>query len=155
MKNKKRDMIQFLVWMRNGTAFCTTWFLILLLIQSYAYNRQTIATNSLTKRLLLIVGGVFLFSIFFTKLFIKQWSFTKRLNGFMISFILYECAGFYWMGIFRGTGTWTEWLIFIGIVCGLYGLCMMIYERYRAKQGEIYTQALQRYQEQRSKEDGK
>ena len=35
MRNRKKDIIQFFVWMRNGIAFCTTWFLVLTLAYNY------------------------------------------------------------------------------------------------------------------------
>lgn len=153
MKNRKRDIIQFLVCMRNGSAFCITWLLILLLIYSYIYNRQTISINILTKMLLLILGGVFIFSILFTQSFIKKWSFTKRLTAFMVSISVYECAWFYWIGIFTGKGTLIQWIIFIGIMCVLFFCCIAIYQRYSKKQGEFYTQALRKYQQKRNIEN--
>ena len=149
MKNKKTDIIRFFVWMRNGTAFCTTWFLILVLAYSCIFDIQEISTNLLIKMIILILGGVFIFSILFAKSFIKKWSFTKRLTVFMVLFSVYECFGFYWVGLFAGKGTWVQWVVFIGIVCGLYFFCIAIYRRYSKKQGEIYTQALQKYQEKR------
>lgn len=155
MKNRKRDIIQFLVCMRNGSAFCITWLLILLLIYSYIYNQQTISINILTKMLLLILGGVFIFSILFTQSFIKKWSFTKRLTAFMVSITVYECAGFYWIGIFTGKGTLIQWIIFIGIMCVLFFCCIAIYQRYSKKQGEFYTQALRKYQKKRNIENEK
>lgn len=153
MKNRKRDIIRFLVWMRNGTSFCTAWFLILILLYSYIFNYQTISVDSLTKILFLIVGGVFIFCLFFARLFIRKWSFTRRLTGFMISISLYECAGFYWVGIFKESGTFVQWLIFIGVVCGLYFCCVAIYQQYSKKQGELYTQALKKYQRRRNGAD--
>ncbi len=150
MKNRKKDIMQFLIWARNGIAFCTTWFLILILAYCHISNKQEIPTSILTKMLLLIIGGVFIFSIFFTRCFIRNWSFIKRLTSFMITVSVYECVGFYWIGIFNGTGTIIQWIAFIGIVCGLYFCCIAIYQRHSQKQGEIYTQALQKYQQERS-----
>lgn len=149
MKNRKRDMMQFLIWVRNGIAFCTTWFLMLILAYYHIANQQVIPTAVLTKIFLLIIGGVLIFSIFFTRCFIRNWSFTKRLTSFMLSISTYECAGFYWLGIFDGTGTLIQWVTFVGIVLGLYFCCIAIYQRYSQKQGEIYTQALQKYQQER------
>ncbi len=153
MRDKKKDVIQFLTWMRNGTAFAVTWMLILVLLYCQMFRYQTIPANDLTKMLLLMVGGVFIFCLFFARLFFKKWSFIKRLTCFMILIALYECAGFYWVGIFTEKGTIAQWLIFFGIVFGLYGCCIAIYQRYSKKQGAIYTQALQKYQQQRSATD--
>ncbi len=153
MKNRKKDIIHFGVQMRNGLAFCTTWFLILVLIICYTFNQQTISVNSLAKMLILIFGGVFIFNLLFTRILIKKWSFTRRLTIFMLSISVYECAGFYWLGFFRGKGTFVQWILFVGIVCGLYFCCVVIYRNYSKKQGEIYTQALKKYQQERNIEE--
>ena len=52
MYKYKEDFIKFLVWMRNGTAFCTIWFLILMLVYNSIYNIPTISTNILIKLIL-------------------------------------------------------------------------------------------------------
>lgn len=149
--NMKKNIIQFLVFMRNGITFCTTWFLLIGLIFCHIFNRQTISVSKLTKLLFLVVGGVFLFNICFTKLLIKRWGFVKRLSCFMALFSLYECMGFYQMGLFRNTGTFTQWSIFIGIIFVLYVICIVIYQQYSKRQGERYTQALESYQQERRK----
>lgn len=145
----QRNILQFLIWMRNGIAFCTTWFLIIWLIFCYIFNYQFISVKSLTKLLLLIVGGVFIFNIFFTQIIIKKWKFLNRLTCFMVLISLYECIGFYWMGFFTALGNFIQWSIFAGIVCVLYFICIAIYHPYSRKQGEIYTQALEKYKRQR------
>lgn len=155
MKNRKKDLIQFGVQMRNGIAFCTTWFLTLVLIFCCFSKRQTISVNSLFKMLVLTVGGVFIFNLLFTQILIKKWRFTTRLTVFMLSISAYECVGFYWLEFFKGKGTFAQWLLFIGIVCGLYFCCIAIYRQYSKKQGEIYTQALKKYQQQRGVSNGK
>ena len=68
----------------------------------------------------------------------------------MSVFTLYEGVGFYQFGFFMGKDAAAQWLRFIGIVFVLYLICIAIYNRYSKKQGEIYTQALQEYQQQRS-----
>lgn len=155
MQNRKKDMIQFLVWLRNGTAFCTTWFLILVLAYNHFFSIQTIPTNSLIKLVFWIIGGVFIFNLCFTRLLISKWLFTKRLTCFMSAISLYECLGFYWLGFFTGTGTIFQWLLFIVIIFILYLVSIAIYQRYSKKQGEIYTRALQEYQQKRNMENGK
>lgn len=150
MQKRKKDIIQFWVWMRNGIAFCTSWLLILMLAYNYIFNIQIISTNSLIKLVFWIIGGVFIFNLFFTPLIIKRWSFTRRLTYFMCVFSLYEGVGFYQFGFFIGKDAAAQWLRFIGIVFVLYLICIAIYNRYSKKQGEIYTQALQEYQQQRS-----
>lgn len=151
----KENIMQFLVWIRNGTAFCTTWFLIIRLVCCRIFDRQTLSADGLTRMLLLIVGGVFIFSIFFSRLFIKKLSFTKRLTCFIVSIGIYECAGFYLVGIFKGTGSLIQWGVFFGIICVLYFICIAIYNGYSKKRGEIYTRALENYQRQRREEHEK
>lgn len=155
MKKNNKNIIQFLVWMRNGTAFCTSWFLILWLIYSYYLNIESIPTDSLVEMIVFVMGGVFLFSSVFTHLFIKKWSFIKRLTCFMILISLYECAGFYYIGFFSGNGTPALWFGFLGIILLCYFSCISIYQVYSKKQGELYTQALLKYQQERGAENGK
>lgn len=155
MMNRKKDVIHFLEWMRNGVAFCTTWFLILVLVYCYLSDVQTLLTTSLIKMLVWIIGGVFIFNLFFTHLIIRKWSFVSRLSGFMIAVSFYESVGFYWLGFFQGTGSAIQWSAFVGIVLVLCLICIAIYHRYSRRQGEIYSQALQRYQQKRSMENGK
>lgn len=154
MKKNKKNLQQFLIYMRNGTAFCTTWFLILILGCSHIFQIHTISINLLTKIVFLIIGGVLIFSSLFTQIFINRWCFTKRLNCFMLFISLYECIGFYWIGLFEGTGSFIQWSSFIGIICVLYFLCIIIYQRYSRRQGEMYTQVLKQYQQHRRNENG-
>lgn len=151
----KKNIIQFLVWMRNGIAFCTTWFLIIWLVCCHIFECQVISVSSLSKMLLLVIGGVLIFNVFFTHVFIKKWDFTKRLTCFIVLIGLYECVGFYWIGFFRGIGSLIQWGIFVAVVCALYFVCIAIYHGYSKKQGEIYTQALENYQRQRRNGDEK
>lgn len=152
MQINKKDIYQFLTWMRNGTAFSVTWFLVLLLIYNSIFKVQSVSTCGLWKLLLLCMGGVFLFNVCFTKLFIKKWTFMPRLSCFMGVFMVYECWGFYLLGIFQSFGTVKNWIIFFAIVCILYLCCVVIYLRYSKKQGELYTLSLQKYQEKRRAE---
>ncbi len=150
MRNFKTEFIQFAIWMRNGIAFCTTWFLILILACSYILNFQIISVNVLMKMILFITGGVLIFNICFTRIIIKKLHFTARLTCFMCAVSLYECLGFYWLGFFKGRGTTAQWLIFIGIILILYFICICLYQKYSKKQGEIYTKVLRKYQIERS-----
>lgn len=150
MRSLKSEVIRFAVWMRNGIAFCTAWFVILILVYSYIFNVQSISTKSLGKIVLLIIGGVFVFNLSFTRLIIRKWNFTARLTCFICAISLYECLGFYWLGFFDGKGTIVQWLIFIGIICSLYFICIALYRQYSKKQGEIYTKVLKEYQMERS-----
>ncbi len=152
MGNCKKDVIQFFVWMRNGSAFGISWFLVLWLMHNHVFGIEDIATDELIKMILFVVGGAFLFSVAFTRLFIKKWTFLGRLTCFMVLISVYECIAFYCTGFWRGNGTRVEWFAFIGIVLGLYFICIGIYQIYSKKQGELYTLALQEYQKKRSME---
>jgi len=154
MYKSKEEFHKFLVWLRNGTAFCTTWLLILLAGYNKINRIAAISTDQLIEIILLSFGGVFLFNSFFTRLFIKRWNFMKRLTGFMIVISLYEGICIYWLGYFRSPGTMIGWGIFVGIVLVLYFGCIMIYQHYSRRQGEIYTRSLQAYQNKRSMENG-
>ena len=150
MQNNKKNFLHFMVWMRNGIAYTISWFLILLLIYNKLCNHQAISTDSLIKMVVWTVGAVFIFNLLFTRFMIKKWNFMTRLTIFMVSICLYEVAGFYLLGIFIRKDASFEWLTFIGIVLVLYLICIAIYQKYSKKQGEIYTQALQQYQQKRS-----
>lgn len=155
MQNYKKDFFHFMVWMRNGIAYTVSWFLILLLIYNKLRNHQAISTDALTKMVVWTVGAVFIFNLLFTRFIIKKWNFMTRLTVFMISICLYEGAGFYWLRIFIHKDAVFEWLVLIGIILVLYLICILIYQKYSKKQGEIYTQALQQYQQKRSMQNGK
>lgn len=149
MKITKNDLIQFLTWTRNGISFCSCWFLILWLIFNYAFGIKSIATDNLIHMMFFIIGGVLIFSSVFTRIFIKRMRFLTRLTCFMILFSIYECFAFYSTGMFQGNGSLAEWLSFGGIILILYFICVFIYHFYSNKQGDIYTQALQSYQNKR------
>ncbi|MBQ9990549.1 MAG: hypothetical protein IJP31_06365 [Lachnospiraceae bacterium] len=141
----KKELIKFLIWMRNGVAFCTSWLLILWLIHNSIFNIENIATDSLMKMVLFAVGGVFIFSCVFTGVWIKKWRFLKRLNCFMVLFGIYEVTVFYCLGI--GQEERRGGLAVYGIILISYLLCIIIYQLYEKKQGELYTQALRNYQQ--------
>lgn len=155
MRNHKKDFLHFMVYMRNGISYSVSWFLILLLIYNKLCNHQAISTDGLIKLVALTIGAVFIFNLLFTRFIIKKWNFMTRLTIFMVSICLYEGAGFYWLRIFIHKDATFEWLVFIGIVFVLYLICILIYQKHSKKQGEIYTQALQQYQQKRSMKNEK
>ncbi len=155
MYKNKEEYRRFLIWLRNGTAFCTTWLFILFAGYNKLKHIEAISTDQLIELILLSFGGVFLFNLFFTRLFIKRWNFMKRLTGFMLTISLYEGICFQWLGYFRKPDAIIRWGIFAGIVLTLYFGCIMIYQGYSKRQGEIYTRSLQAYQSKRSMENGK
>lgn len=144
---RKENVIQFLTWFRNGVAFVTVWLLLLAMIRNQVYGIETIETEWLWKLVISVTGGVLLFCTAFTPLVIRRWGFQMRLTAFMLAISVYECVCFYWMGIFGAEGTLIQYAVFAGIVLVCYFICTWIYSRYSRTQGELYTKALQDYQE--------
>lgn len=118
-------------------------------------GQTAVSLQTLTRMLLLTSGGVLIFSLLFSSLIIRTWSFTKRLTVFMILIGIYQIAAFYRIGLFRGSGSFLRWCIFIVIIYILYLSCLLIYRIYSRKQGEMYTEALRKYQHERSVEHEK
>ena len=155
MHNSKKNIIQFMVYMRNGIAYTVSCFFILILIYNKLCNHQVISTDGLIKMMVWTVGAVLMFNLLFTRFIIKKWSFMTRLIIFMVSICLYEGAGFYWLRVFIRKGAKFQWMVFTGIVFAIYLFCIVLYRKYSKRQGEIYTQALQQYQRKRSIQNGK
>lgn len=151
---RKQELKKFLIWMRNGTSFAVTWFLILLLAGSYGLNISQIAVATLTKMVVLIAGGVILFCICFTKLILVRWSFIKRLSFFILLLSVYQVVGFYWIGFFANSGSVLQWVIYMVIIIVLYFCCLLIYYARNRKKGKAYAQALSEYQKRRREHHG-
>ena len=147
--NSKKELKTFLVWLRNGTCFAVTWFLILDLIVRWISGIDTISVVNLTKTFFWIVGGVLIFCVAFTRLFISKFGFTARLTFFMTVITIYEILFFYNIGFFRDAGHFYQWLLFFTIVLCLYFICLAIYGSFRKKKSELYTLALLKYQHER------
>ena len=151
---RKQELKKFLIWMRNGTSFAVTWFLVLQLAGSYGLNIPQIAVATLTKMVVLTAGGVLLFCICFTKLILVRWSFIKRFSFFVVLLSVYQIVGFYWIGFFANSGSVLQWVIYAAIIIVLYFCSLLIYyTRYR-KEGKVYTQALSEYQKRRREHHG-
>ena len=151
--NTKKELKTFLVWLRNGTCFAVTWFLILELIVRWMYGADTLSVASLTKTIMWIVSGVLLFCATFTRLFFRKIGFTARLTIFMTIITIYEILFFIHMGFFKDVSLFYLWIPFFMIVLGLYFICLAIYANYRKKKSMLYTHALQKYQQERKQEN--
>ena len=147
--NTKKELKTFFTWLRNGTCFAVTWFLILELIVRWISGVETISIVNLTKTIVWTVGGVLIFCVAFTRLFIRRFGFTARLTVFMSAITFYEILFFYKMGLFVNTSHLYQRLLFFGIILCLYFICLVIYGSYRKKKCELYTHALQQYQHER------
>jgi len=147
--NIKKELAVFFIWFRNGICFAFTWLLLLRLIVLKANSIDTISVNQLIEMLLWTAGGVLIFCIVFRKLVLRKTGFTARLTLFMVLITAYEAGCFYHEGLFTGSGHAYEWLLFSALVVLMYLICLAIYSVYRKKNGERYTVALQKYQQER------
>ena len=148
--NTKKELKTFFTWLRNGTCFAVTWFLILELIARWISGVDTISVVNLTKTIVWIVGGVLIFCVAFTRLIIKKFGFTARLTFFMSTITICEILFFYNIGLFVDVNHLNQWLLFFAIILCLYSICLVIYSGYRKKKSKLYTLALQKYQQERS-----
>ncbi|MBQ8568519.1 MAG: hypothetical protein IJ446_04805 [Oscillospiraceae bacterium] len=153
MINTKKELIKFLAWTRNGTAFCTTWLLILIVLTSPLSQSDMLSKAFIGELILWTMGGAIIFSAVFTRLFIRKLTFTPRLTLFMLIFSMYECAFFYSAGIFGTKGSIGEWGIFVLTVLVLYLICIIIYNISSRKQCIEYADALLKYQQKRRNEN--
>jgi len=147
--NTKKEFKTFFIWLRNGTCFVVTWFLILELIVMWISGTSTISVVNLTKTIVWTVGGVLIFCVAFSRLIIRKLGFTARLTFFMTAITIYEILFFYNIGLFTNAIFYHQWLLFFAIILCLYFICLAIYGSYRRKKSELYTLALQKYQQER------
>ena len=148
--NKKRGTAGlFFQWMRNGIAFCYSWLLILIIVGSYVFKIDMVPVEILTKVLVMVTGMVLVFTIFFLEGILKKIGFMTRLSYAMLTAVVYEIVCFYWIGIFKSTGSFYRWVIFFGIIIMLYSICIFIYYKYSKVKGEIYTKNLTLYKQSR------
>lgn len=147
--NTKKELAVFFIWFRNGICFAFTWLVFLRLIALKANGIDTISVNRLIEMLLWTAGGVLLFCIAFRKLILRKTGFTARLTFFMVLTAAYEAGYFYHKRLFTGSGYAYEWILFSALIVVMYLICLAIYSVYRKKNGERYTIALQKYQQER------
>lgn len=151
--NTKNELKKFFIWLRNGTCFVVTWFLILELIVRWIYGVETLSVVGLTKTMIWSVGGVLLFCAAFTRLIFRKIGFTARFTLFMTIMTIYEMLFFIHMEIFNDASLFYLWIPFLVIVMVLYFICLAIYANYRKRKSDVYTQALQKYQQERKQEN--
>lgn len=150
MDKNKVLIKEFAIWMRNGVAISFTWLMLLFLIRNRIFGIKQIDTNMVEKLLVMVIGGVFLFTLFFLKGIVRKIGFVSRMTGFTFLFMAFEILCFYWMGIFSGTGSVITWAIFFLIFIILYGISIDIYFIYSKKKGELYTETLNQYKKVRN-----
>ncbi len=151
--NIKKELITFFTWFRNGTCFLFTWFVLLKIITScvadlWMTGEQTISVDKLTLMLFGTMGAVLIFCLIFTNLIIRKAGFTVRLTIFMIIITVYEILCLNYIGIFTHFDFY-QIILLLTFITPMYLICLGIYSIYRKKKGELYTTALQKYQQER------
>lgn len=151
--NIKKELKTFFTWFRNGSCFLFTWFVLLKIITSYAVDlwmtgKQSISVDKLTFMLFGTMGAVLIFCLIFTNLIIRKAGFTVRLTIFMIIITVYEILCFNYIGVFTHFDFFRI-ILLLAFITLMYLICLGIYAIYRKKKGELYTIALQKYQNER------
>lgn len=160
MTNLRHEWKKFFIWLRNGFCFLTTWFMLLLWILCRLNGSSLLFADMIPAVMLGSAGAVLIFCSVFTKVFLRKTGFTVRFTLFFALIVLYELAYGYaaytWLSGLEippmQFGGWHsgEWVLFAVIVLVMYAVSMGIYAVYRRKKGEIYTQALQNYQNRKT-----
>ena len=118
-----------------------------------AGGSSSISTGYIGKLLLLCLGGSILFSFCFTRAFLRNPGFSRRLLLFFLTYGIYQSLGFWWLGIVFTQ--LRDWLIYIGILLLSCGICQLGYGYYSKRVGALYTEALNRYQTMNQEESYK
>lgn len=129
-----------------------TWLMLLVLLIAAACGKEMISVSFSLKLLAFCAGASVIFCGVFSELFLKGKSFIFRMTVFMIAFLPLEVACFYWMGIFSGSGDWALWLLFVGTFIAFYLISVVLDRVVFAKRGEVYTQQLKAYQNERKQD---
>ena len=129
-----------------------TWLMLLVLLIAAARGKEMISVGFSLKLLAFCAGASVIFCGAFSELFLKGKSFIFRMTVFMIAFLPFEVACFYWMGIFEGSGDWALWLLFVGTFIAFYLISVVLDRVVFAKRGEVYTQQLKAYQNERKQD---
>ncbi len=157
MTNIRQEWKKFFIWLRNGTCFVTTWLMLLLWLCVEHSGRQFLPADVIPAVILSAAGAVLIFCAVFTKVLIRKFGFAVRFTLFLALVVLFELTFGYkaycriaeqeYVMLF-GSAESGGWLGFAVIVLAMYAVSMGIYAVYRRKKGALYTQALQRYQQQ-------
>lgn len=151
--NTKKELATFFTWFRNGTCFVFTWFMFLQLVmcwfsELFLDSTPSLSLEKLTFMFLGTAGAVLIFCLVFTKLVIRKPGFTARLTIFMTLITAYEIVCLSLMGVFTHVDFY-QILLLLAFVVPMYLISLAIYGIYRKKKGELYTFALQKYQQER------
>lgn len=140
----------FLLFLRNIVSVSFTWLMIIAVLVALISGSDSISVTAVYKLMLLCLLAGSIFTFIFGEGPLKSKSFMNKLTIFLLIFIPLEVLGFYWIGIFSGSGSPLQWFIFVGTIVITY-IASLIIDRvvYEAKARE-YTRMLQEYQAKRS-----
>ena len=143
-------LIPFLKRFSDFTAYIFSWLVILVIIISFVSGNVTVSASLLGKTLLLSVIAAVCGTVAFTRTVIRKKGFLFRINFFVLVFIPAEIAVFYWMGIFSGTGTPVQWMIFFSVILFLYIVSVCIGTLACRKEGRAMNDMLDNYKKGRN-----
>jgi len=148
----RADIKSALLMFRTVFTIAFTWLMLLVLLIAAACGKEMISVGFSLKLLAFSAGASLIFCGTFSELILKGKSFIFRMTVFMVAFLPFEVACFYWMGIFSGSGDWVLWLLFVGTFIAFYLISVVLDRVVFAKRGEVYTQQLKAYQNERKQE---
>ncbi len=143
-------VIPFLKKTRDYTAYIYSWLTILIIIVSFIGGNINISPALLAKILLLSAIAAVSCTAAFTRTVIRKKGFLFRINLFALVFIPAEIAVFFWIGIFSGSGTVYQWLIFFGVILFLYIVSVCIGTLVCKKEGRTLNNMLDDYKKGRN-----
>ena len=92
--------------------------------------------------------SVYILCGFYPAIYKEIWFYCKTYYLYVSYNVLWNIV-FYNIGLFVDTSYLHQWLLFFAIILCLYFICLVIYGSYRKKKCELYTHALQKYQQER------
>ena len=140
---RKKEIKRFAVWFRNGTAFVSSWLILMIGVYCKSVSYETVKTDTLLQIILWSAGASLIFGLCFTGVLIRLKSFTMRLAVFMTAIYAYDYLTFTLM-----FGVAFSKMLLMLFVLLLFLSCIAIYAAYSRKKGEQYTQALHEFQRQ-------
>ena len=146
---RKTELKRLAVWLRNGTAFVSSWLVLMVGVYCNLVSHETVKTDTLLQLILWSAGASLIFGLCFTGVLIRSKSFTLRLAVFMTAIYAYDYLTFTLM-----FGVAFSKMLLTLIVLLLFLSCLAVYAVYSRKKGEQYTQALHEYQRQRRMQNG-
>lgn len=140
-------MNKFIFLLRDAISYCFSWLIIVIIIISFAIGVDSIRISTIAKTLVFCTITSIIFVSVFSSLLLKKTRFITRLSIFTGLFLPVEIGFLYWVRIFRGVGSPSQWFIFIGIIIILYFSSLAIDCLINRRLGKEYTSKLNKYKE--------